>query len=122
MHNSQITDVVLAVLANNHQLRLPQFFVVGDLVVVSFAFADLEHAGGTIHANLKILELVSIHSLEVHVELVCGGLVWQRVEGFSLQADSDISFTGRKFSQVDSAEILVVHEFGKARVFHNLNP
>lgn len=90
--------------------------------MISFTFANLEHARGTIHANLKIFQLVSVHSLEVHVELVSGGLVGQRVEGFSLQTDSYVSFTGRKFSQVDRAEILVVHEFGKTRVLRDLNP
>ena len=70
VHDTQIADVILAVLADNHQLRLPQFFVVGDLVVVGFAFADFEHAGGTVNTNLKIFQLVSVHSLEVHVELV----------------------------------------------------
>ena len=48
-------------------------------------------------------------------------MVGQRVECFSLKADSNVSLTGGKFSQIDGAEILVVHEFGKARVFHNLH-
>ena len=42
VHDTQITHVILAVLANDHQLRLPEFLVVRDLVVVRITFTDLE--------------------------------------------------------------------------------
>ena len=44
VHDAEITDEVLAVLADNHELRLPELLVVGDLVVVGFSLTDLEDA------------------------------------------------------------------------------
>ena len=44
VHGAEITDIVLAILADNHELRVPQFLVVRDLVVIGLAFSDLENA------------------------------------------------------------------------------
>jgi len=40
--NTEITDEVFAVLADNHELRLPQLLVVRDLVVVGLTFSNFE--------------------------------------------------------------------------------
>ena len=88
--DAKITDVVLAVLADDHELRLPELLVVGDLVVVGLALTDLEDTLGTVDGDLKIFQLLSVDSLEFHVKLVAGGAVWQRVESAALEVNGDL--------------------------------
>lgn len=47
--NTEITDEVFAVFADNHELRLPQLLVVGDLVVVGLTFTNFEDTLGSIN-------------------------------------------------------------------------
>ncbi len=44
VHYTQVTDVILAILADNHKLRLPKLLVVWDLVMVSLTFANFKNA------------------------------------------------------------------------------
>jgi len=67
VNDAKITDVVLAVLANNHELGLPQLLVVWDLVVVSLTLTNFVDALGAINADLKVFEFLGINGLETHV-------------------------------------------------------
>ena len=42
VHHTQVTDVIFTVLADNHKLRFPELFVVGNLVMVSLTLSNLE--------------------------------------------------------------------------------
>lgn len=42
VHNTQITDVILTFFTDNHQLRLPKFLIIRDLVVVSFTLTNFK--------------------------------------------------------------------------------
>ncbi len=93
VHNTEITNEVFAILANDHQLGLPELLIIGDLVVVSLAFSNLEDTLGAIDRDLEILELFGVNSLKFHMELVRSGLIGDRLKGAALKVDRDIEVT-----------------------------
>jgi len=88
--HAEITDEVLAILAHDHKLRLPQFLVVRDLVVIGLALTDFEDTLGAVNGDFEVLELLGVDSLEAHVQLVGSGLVGDRVEGAAAEVDGDL--------------------------------
>ena len=60
MNETNITDVVLAVYLTDHKLGLPQFLIVGNVVVAHFTLTDLEDSTVAIKLNLNILKLFGI--------------------------------------------------------------
>ena len=72
MDNTQVTDEVLAILADDHELGLPQLLIVGDLVVIAFAFTDLEDTLGTIDRDFLIQEFLYVDGHKFHVKLARG--------------------------------------------------
>ena len=116
MDDTQVTDEVLAILADNHELRLPQLLVVGDLVVIAFALTDLEDTLGTIDRDLQILELLGIDGLKLHVKLVRGGAVGQRLKSATLKVARDLKIGWAQFPKINRAKLRVVLELSEARV------
>ena len=101
MDDTQVTDEVLAILADDHELRLPQLLVVGDLVVIAFALTDLKDTLGTIDRDLQILELFGIDGLKLHVKLVRGGAIGQRFKSAALEVNRDLKIRWAQFAKVD---------------------
>ena len=60
MDESQIPDVVLSVMVDNHELALPQFFVVWDLVVVGLTFTNLVDGSVSVEFDLHVLKLFGV--------------------------------------------------------------
>jgi len=89
VHNTEITDVVLAIFADNHELRLPELLVVGDLVVVGLAFTDLENTLSTVDGDLEILQLFCVDSLECHGQSLLCGLFREGFKGAALEIQGD---------------------------------
>jgi len=85
VNNTQITNVVLAILADNHELGFPKFLVVRNLIMVSFTFTNLEDTMVTLERDLEILKLLSVNALKLHVEFVGSGLVRVSLKDASLQ-------------------------------------
>lgn len=115
VHNAKISDVVLAALADDHELRLPQLLVVGDLVVVVLTLSDLEYSTCAVDRDLEIFQLVGVHLLELHVELVGSGAVRDAVEGAPLHVDGLLKFSGRQLTHLNGSEVRRVHKVVKAR-------
>jgi hypothetical protein len=65
VNDTQITHKVLSVLAHNHELRFPEFLVVGDLVVIGVTFTDLEDTRAAIKSDAETLDLFGVNSLEL---------------------------------------------------------
>ena len=76
VNNTKITDEISTILAHNHELGLPKFFVIWNLVVISITFSNFENSKVSIKRNLKILDFFGINSLEVQMKFVSCGLVW----------------------------------------------
>ena len=70
MDDAKIADVIFAVLADDHELGLPELLVVGDLVVVGLTFTDLEDSLSSIDGDLEVLELFGVDSFESHMKFV----------------------------------------------------
>ena len=64
MHNSQVSNEVLSVGVEDHELRLPELFVVGDDIVINITFTNLELRKVSIKLHLQIFELLSINICE----------------------------------------------------------
>lgn len=120
VHDTQVAHEVLAVLADNHELRLPQLLVVGDLVVVGLTFTDLEDTLSTIDGNLELFELLSVHRLEFHMELVGGGLIRLRIKCSAAEVKAGLELRGAQLTKLDALEISRVSEASKSRVLINL--
>ena len=90
MNNTEITNVVLAILADDHKLGLPKFLIVRDLVVVGFTFTDLENTLGTINRDFEIFELFGINSLKFHVQFVGSCAVWECLKSAALEVNRDL--------------------------------
>jgi hypothetical protein len=110
VHDTQVTDEVLAVLADDHELAFPQLLVVRDLVVVGLTFADLENALGAINGNSEVLEFLSVNSLESHMKLVSSGLVWQGFEDSALQIALNLELMLGEFLELAGLQVLVLAE------------
>ena len=94
VHNTQVSNVVFASLADNHELGFPQFLVVRDLIVVGFTFTDLEDTLSSIDRDLEVLEFLSIDCFECHVEFVGGSLIWEGLEAASLEVNFNTELNG----------------------------
>ena len=116
VNNAEIADEVLAALANDHELGLPELFVVGDLVVVGLTFTDLVDTLGAVDGDLQVLELLSIDSLEFHVQLMGGGLIRDRLKSAAAKIDGDLKLLRRELAELDRAQVAVAVEFVEAGV------
>ena len=116
MDNTQVTDEVFAILADDHELRLPKLLVVGDLVMIAFALTNLEDTLGTINRDLQVLELLSIDGLELHVKLVRGGAVGQRLKSAALEVNRDLKIRWAQFTEVDGAELWIIDKLSETWV------
>ena len=65
---AQVPDKVLTTLIDDHELRLPQLLVVGDLIVVSLTLAHLVNCLVAFEQDLYVLELLSVNALKSQLE------------------------------------------------------
>ena len=112
VHDAQVTDEVLAVLADDHELGLPELLVVGDLVVVGVTLANLEHAGVTVERDVQALDLFGVDGLELQVQLVGGSLVGDALVGASLH----VGAAGVALVELNVLQLRILGEARKLRV------
>ena len=75
MNETQISDVVLTTLVNDHELCFPQLFIIWNLIVIGFTLSNFENSSITLESDLYVLQLGSINTLKLELE----SLVWQHV-------------------------------------------
>lgn len=68
MDESKISDVILTVNVDDHELSLPKLFVVGDLVVVGLTLSNFENGSVSLEVDFNVLELLGIHRFELELE------------------------------------------------------
>lgn len=68
MDESKISDVILTVNVDDHELSLPKLFVVGDLVVVGLTLSNFENGSVSLEVDFDVLELLSIDRFELELE------------------------------------------------------
>ncbi len=69
VHDTQVSDVELTVLRDDHELRLPEFLVVGNDVVIAVTLTDLELGLVSAELNLKVSEFVGVDRGKAENEL-----------------------------------------------------
>ena len=84
VNDSKITDEIFTIFGNNHKLRLPKFFVIGDLVVICITFTNLENAKSSVEWDGQIFNFFSVNSLKIQVQFVSCCLVGNTLEWSSL--------------------------------------
>jgi len=67
VNNTQVTDKISTILADDHKLGFPEFFVVGDLVMVGVTFTDLENTGITVESDVQAFNFLCVDGLELEV-------------------------------------------------------
>lgn len=55
MNESDISHIVVSIYLANHELSLPQFLVIGNMIVSSFSFTHFEESAVTIESNFDVL-------------------------------------------------------------------
>lgn len=68
MNKTEVTDVVLTTLVDDHELRLPKFLVVGNLIMVRLAFTNFENGPIAFERDLNILQLSRVNTLKFQFE------------------------------------------------------
>jgi hypothetical protein len=114
--DSHITDEISSVLANNHELTFPKLLVVGDLVMVTFTFSNLEDSLVSFERELEVLEFFGIYRLESHVELVLGSFISNTVKLLALETRVNSELVGVQLTHLHAAEVGVVLEHLETRV------
>jgi len=64
MHKSEVSDVVLAIHADNHELSFPQFLIIGNLVVVCFSLSNFEDCSVSLEIDFNILKFLCVNTFE----------------------------------------------------------
>ena len=64
MDYSKISNIELIVLADQHELTLPQFFIIKNLVVVKVSFSNLVESIISIVMNRSPLQFLCINTCE----------------------------------------------------------
>lgn len=89
MNKSEIPDIVLTSLVDDHELGLPKFLVIWNLVVVRFSLSDFEDGSVTLERDLNVLELGSINTFKLKLKGLLREHVWSQ-EHFSLLHIADL--------------------------------
>ena len=76
VNNTEISNIIFSILADNHKLGFPKFLVVRNLIVVGFTLTNFEHSLSAIDRNFEILEFFSVDAFKSHMKLVGCGLIW----------------------------------------------
>jgi len=114
--DTQVTHVVFAVLANNHQLRFPKFLIVGDLVLICFTFSDFIKTIVAIERDAQVFDLFSVNSFKLQVQLVSGRGVRNRVERLTLEVNTACNLRRGQLTKSESGESLEGSEHSELRV------
>ena len=61
MYYTQVSDKVLVIFLNDHELALPKLFIISDLVVIVISLTNLELSQVPFHSNYSILKFICIH-------------------------------------------------------------
>ena len=117
MDNTHITDIVLAILAHNHELRFPELFVIRNNVVVWLTFTNFVYSLGTVDRYLKVLKFFSVNCLEGHVEFVSGSLVRKWLKNTATEVHIYILFSGWELTEFHAWKLFVIHKLLKTRVW-----
>jgi hypothetical protein len=110
VNNTKISNIILSVLANNHELRLPKLLVVWNLIVIGVTFSNFKDTRVTVEVNAKSFNFLSVNSLKLEVKFVGSSFVWNTFKRSALQIRGIMSFYVRVSSNLELRKILV---FGK---------
>ena len=110
MHDSQISNIEATVLRYDHELRLPQFFVVGNDVMIAVPFADLELSLISAELDLQVSELVGVDRCEAEDELALLLLVGRERESAAGHVESDLELVRSPVPRLDAPDVHRVEE------------
>jgi len=101
VNESHISDIELSVDGANHELCLPELFVVRNMVMSRFSFTNLVDGSVTLDSDLNVSEFFSIYLLEFEHQSLVGDAQSLQVDNLSLKI---ASLNWANFSQSDGSE------------------
>jgi hypothetical protein len=78
--NTEITDVKSTITTDNHELRFPELFVVGNHKMIAITFTNLVLSRIAIEAYLEILKFISVNLGELKRKFVLLSCIWKETE------------------------------------------
>ena len=106
VHETDVTNKVLAVNLTDHELCFPQLLVVRHVIVTHFTLADLEDGAVTVEADLNILEFLRVDLLELQHEPLLGNVESTEVLHSSLEVATDEALDGHQLGSTERARVL----------------
>jgi hypothetical protein len=64
MNKTNISDIVISIYLADHELGLPEFFVIWNMIMGSLSFTHFKEATVSIEPNFNILQFLSVNLLE----------------------------------------------------------
>jgi hypothetical protein len=107
VNDTHVSNEVLSIFADNHELTFPELLVIRDLIVVGFSLSDFVDTCVTIERETKSLEFFSVDGFERKVELVAGNLVCYAFERLAFEAGLLEVVLVSKFEHLHGAEVTV---------------
>lgn len=110
VNNSQISQEVLSVLLDDHELTLPELLVVWNLEVASFSLSDLEDGFVSLEVDVNISQFFSVDVNEGEVKRLLRHLLWSDVDCNFLHVGGGLQLSSAEFSQGHVSENGMVGE------------
>ena len=68
---------------DNHELGLPELFIIGDYIMIAITFAYLELREVAIKLNFEVFKLFSVYIRELKIEILLLDFSWKDLEALS---------------------------------------
>lgn len=118
VHNTQVSNVELSILRDDHELRLPEFFVVSNDIVIAVAFSDLELGLISAKLNFEVSEFIGVDRRKAEHQLIFLFVVGGKGESAAGHVESDLELLGVPVPRLDVADVHHI-EVGLGGVFRN---
>ena len=110
VHESQVSDVVLASFVDDHELGLPEFLVIGNLIVVRFSLTNLEDSSVPLESDFDVLQFCSVDTFEFKFESLLRELFWTKNHFSSLEFANLVDVLARHIFQTEVSKLGIVLE------------
>lgn len=110
MDETQISDVVLAIERNYHELSLPELLVIWNLIVVCLSFTDLENGSITFEGDFNVLEFLGIDTFEFEHQFLLWDGLWLQDHFSFLENTWCVDVFSRHVLELKGSKIWVILE------------
>lgn len=106
----QVSDIVLVILLDNHELAFPELLVIGDLIVVVVTLTHLELRGVAIKSDHGVLQFFSVHIDKLQLEVLGGAIHRCNLEGLLAQVHALLQIIHLQLVKLNSMQLWISSE------------